>query len=308
MSIFLGNNKAHRRQTAVTDDGISYIEIYPKIFVYKNVFKDAEKMYQIIKNSSGVEEEHVFGEWSDWATFGKYINYPAGTSFNKEWSYENLKSIEPKSQIQEDQKYFLLELQEGFEKVTNHYISKFGKYFEFDKNKKINISENETVPLWKMYGPSICKYHKDMPTKMSMVYHSDFIREPIPSPGYKFAITANAYFNDDYVGGEIDFFVSGELFKYKPEAGDWLLFPSGHPEVLTKDNTVYLHGVFPSYESEKYFSRMYWRKYSLGSQEWAEKEKEFGKEKWLEMQNEIMVEYNNIIPNRSEIPEGVRIR
>jgi hypothetical protein len=159
-----------------------------------------------------------------------------------------------------------------------------------------------------MYGPSICKYHKNIEDIMSMTYHSDFIREPIPSPGYKFAITANAYFNEDYVGGEIDFFVNGELIKYKPEAGDWLVFPSGHPEVLRKGDTVYLHGVFPSYENEKYFARMYWRKYSLGSQEWFDKEKEFGKDVWAGMQNDIIQEYNKIIPNRFEIPEGVRVR
>lgn len=304
----MGNNKAHWRQTAVTEDNLSFVEIYPNILVYKNVFQDPAKMYEIVKNSADIEEDQVFGEWSEWSSFGKYINYPAGTSFNKEWSYQNLESIEAVTEVQKQQKYFLLELQKGFEKVTAHYISKFGKDFEFEESKHISTNENQTVPLWKMYGPSICKYHKNMPSKMSMVYHSDFIREPIPSPGYKFGITANAYFNDDYVGGEIDFFVSGELIKYKPEAGDWLVFPSGHPEVLTKDGTVYLHGVFPSYESEKYFARMYWRKYSLGSDEWAEKEQEFGKEKWLEMQNDIMIEYNNIIPNRSEIPEGVRVR
>lgn len=287
---------------------LSYTEIYPNILVYKNVFEDSEKMYQIVKSSSENKEEQVFGEWSEWSSFGHYINYPAGTSFGKEWSYENLKTIKTNNKTQEDQKYFLLELQKGFESVTSHYTSKFGKDFEFDLDKQVKTPEGENVSLWKMYGPSICKYHKNMPEKMSMVYHSDFIREPIPSPGYKFAITANAYFNDDYVGGEIDFFVSGELVKYKPEAGDWLVFPSGHPEILRKDGTVYLHGVFPSYESEKYFSRMYWRKYSLGSSEWAEKEKEFGKEKWLDMQKDIMVEYNRIVLNRSEIPEGVRVK
>jgi hypothetical protein len=143
---------------------------------------------------------------------------------------------------------------------------------------------------------------------MSMTYHSDFIREPIPSPGYKFALTVNAYFNDDYEGGEIDFFVNGELTKYKPQAGDWLLFPSGHPEVMTKNGTVYLHGVFPSYGNEKYFSRMYWRKYSQGSQEWLDKEVEFGKEQWASMQNDILQEYVKTIPNRFEIEEGVRVR
>jgi hypothetical protein len=292
----------------MTNKEFEFVEIYPNIIVYKNVFENPTKMYDIVKNSSEVEGEQVFGEWSEWSIFGQYINYPAGTSFNRDWSYKNLQTIETHNQVQEDQKYFLLELAEGFDKVTDHYISKFGKDFDFDKTESIETKDGDSIPLWRMYGPSICKYHKNMEDVMSMTYHSDFIREPIPSPGYKFAITANAYFNEDYVGGEIDFFVNGELIKYKPEAGDWLLFPSGHPDVLRKGDTVYLHGVFPSYENEKYFARMYWRKYSVGSQEWFDKENEFGKEVWASMQNDIIQEYNKTIPNRFEIPEGVRVK
>jgi hypothetical protein len=292
----------------MTNEEFEFVEIYPNIVVYKNVFENPTKMYDIVKNSSEVEGDKVFGEWSEWSIFGKYINYPAGEYFNRDWSYTNLQTIETYNQVQNDQKYFLLELAKGFDKVTDHYISKFGKDFDFDKTENIQTKDGELVPLWRMYGPSICKYHKNMEDIMSMTYHSDFIREPIPSPGYKFAITANAYFNEDYVGGEIDFFVNGELIKYKPEAGDWLVFPSGHPEVLRKGDTVYLHGVFPSYENEKYFARMYWRKYSIGSQEWFDKENEFGKEVWASMQNDIIQEYNKTIPNRFEIPEGVRVR
>lgn len=291
----------------MTDKDFDFVEIYPNILVYKNVFEDPEKMYEVLKNSSETEVDQIFGEWSEWSQFGHYINYPAG-NFGKEWSYENIQEIQANNSVQEEQKYFLLELAKGFDKVTDHYILTFGKDFSFDKNEKIETHAGESVPLWKMYGPSISKYHKNITDRMSMTYHSDFIREPIPSPGYKFAITANAYFNDDYAGGEVDFFVNGELVKYKPEAGDWLVFPSGHPEVLKKGDTVYLHGVFPSYENEKYFARMYWRKYSVGSQEWFDKENEFGKEVWASMQNNIMQEYNKIIPNRFEIPEGVRLR
>ena len=284
------------------------VEIYPNILVYKNVFENPEKMYQILKNSSNENTDRIFGEWSQWSHFGTYINYPAGVSFGREWGYENLQQIKTESKNQEDQKYFLLELASGFDRVTDDYISKYGHEFNFDAKELIETKDGEMVPLWKMYGPSISSYHKNIEDKMSMTYHSDFIREPIPSPGYKFAITANAYFNDDYEGGEIDFYVSGELIKYKPEAGDWLVFPSGHPEVLRKDDTVYLHGVFPSYKNEKYFARMYWRKYSLGSQEWFDKEAEFGKKEWYDMQDSINQEYWQSLPNRFEIPEGVRVR
>jgi hypothetical protein len=291
----------------MTNTNFEVVEIYPNILVYKNVFKDPKKIYQIIKDSSENKQDRILGEWSQWSTFGEYINSTI-MNFNKEFTFENIEELKVNSKDQEDQKYFLLELSEGFNKVTEDYLSRYGKEFDFDKDETTETHDGEVVPLWKTYGPSICKYHKEVTDPMSMTYHSDFIREPIHSPGYKFGITVNAYFNDDYEGGEIDFFVSGELIKYKPEAGDWLLFPSGHPEILTKDNTVYLHGVFPSSGQEKYFSRMYWRKFSPGSPEWFEKEKEFGKDKWAEMQNDIMQEYVQTIPNRFEIPEGVRVR
>jgi hypothetical protein len=287
---------------------LTFVEIYPNILVYKNVFQDTQKMYDIIKNFPKQEEDNLFENWSQWSRFGDYINYPMGKNFNKKWSYENLKTIEPKNSAQEDQKYFLLELSRGFDKVTEDYLSKFGSSFNFNKDEVIQTYDGESVPLWDMYGPSISRYHKDPFDSMSMTYHSDFIREPIYSPGYKFAITANSYINDDYEGGEIDFFVSGELIKYKPEAGDWLVFPSGHPEVLKKEGNVYLHGVFPSSGNHKYFTRMYWKKYSFGSQEWFEKEQEFGREKWYEMQKDIMEKYNSIIEHRNEIPEGVRVK
>lgn len=287
---------------------MNVIEIYPNILVYKNVFENTEKMYEILKNSSNDNDDRILGKWSKWAQFGHYINYPAGEDFNKSWSYENLKTLNALTKKQEDEKYFLLELANGFDKVTDHYILKYGNDFKFDKKETIETKEGSVVPLWQMYGPSICKYHKEILEQMSMTYHSDFIREPIPSPGYKFAITANAYFNDDYDGGEIDFYVSGELIKYKPEAGDWLVFPSGHPEVLKKEDSVYLHGVFPSSKNEKYFARMYWKKYSFGSPEWFKKEEEFGKKEWYDMQDGINQEYWQKLPNRFEIPEGVRIR
>jgi hypothetical protein len=143
---------------------------------------------------------------------------------------------------------------------------------------------------------------------MAMTYHSDFIREPIVSPGYKFALTTLAYFNDDYEDGQIDFCIGKELYAFKPKAGDFLMFPSGHPEVLSKDGNVYLHGVIAPKKTNKYLARMYWRRYSEGDQQWFDKEKEFGTEVWLSMQEQIMEEYRQQYPQRFEISEGVRIK
>ena len=140
-----------------------------------------------------------------------------------------------------------------------------------------------------------------------MRYHSDYIREQGYAPGYKFVITCTIYFNDNYEGGEVDFAMGDKLVKYKPEAGDLLVFPSGHPDYLTEDGMPYLHGVMPSYNNNKFLSRMYWQKYQKGTDDWYEKEKEFGKEVWASMQPELEKAFRDKHPQRSVIENGVRI-
>jgi hypothetical protein len=141
-----------------------------------------------------------------------------------------------------------------------------------------------------------------------MRYHSDYIREQGYAPGYKFVVTCTIYFNDNYEGGEVDFVMGDKLVKYKPEAGDLLVFPSGHPDYLTEDGMPYLHAVMPSYNNNKFLSRMYWQKYQKGTDEWYEKEKEFGKKIWASMQPELEKEFRDKHPQRSVIENGVRIQ
>lgn len=283
------------------------IEIYPKIFVYRDVFKDPQKIYDILKESAENNDDRLLSKWSQWSIFGDYLETTVSGNFKGNFSLEEINNLEAKTLIQQQQKQFLIELYEGFDAVGQDYISRFGNEFNFNQDEITIDQDNNELPRWKVYGPSICKYNKEWDQPMSMIYHSDYIREPIDSPGYKFAITINAYFNDDYEGGEIDFFVGDELYKYKPKMGDWIVFPSGHPEVLAKGNKVYLHGVTASTKEHKYFARMYWRKYNNGSLEWFEKEKEFGREEWASMQDKIMEEYRKTIPHRYEIPEGKRV-
>lgn len=290
------------------------IEIYPKIFVYRDVFKNPQEMYDILKESADNNDDRLFSKWSEWSIFGDYLSTTVENNFHNDFSLKEINELKTNTPIQEKQKEFLLELFNGFDSVTKDYISRFGNEFEFNP-EEMTVDENgNEIPRWKVYGPSICRYHKEWdPEKtwtkgMSMTYHSDYVREPINSPGYKFAMTVNAYFNDDYDGGEIDFFVDNELYKYKPKMGDWIIFPSGHPEVLTKNDQVYLHGVVQSTKEHKYFARMYWRKYHNGDPEWFAKEEEFGKEKWAEMQPQIMEKFRGLIPNRFEITGGTRIQ
>lgn len=288
----------------MTENSIESIEIYPNIVVYKNVFSDIVDTYNALKDSSG-EEEDLFSPWTQWSIFGEYLN-PTFKGLPHRIDIKSVENLEAKTEKQESQKRSILELLQGFYTVTGDYISKHG--IDFDQERLVTTKDGTKTQDWVINGPSIARYRTDIEGDIAMTYHSDYIREPIVSPGYKFAITALAYFNDDYEGGEIDFIVDGEAFMYKPEAGDFLVFPSGHPDILTKNGSVYIHGVMPAKGANKYLSRMYWMKHSFGDDQWFEKEEEFGKEAWANMQPEIMENFRREHPNRFSAQNERRIK
>lgn len=298
------------------NDSVEVIEIYPRIFVYRNFFADPQKNYEILKESTTNNEDRFFTEWTQWSRFGDYLN-PAAPHLTSSLDLRELEEIDAKTPLQQIQKDFLKELITGFYEVSEDYVKRMSDELKFDINEQTEVRDEKGQKLlrWRPHGVSICRYHKDTKLidpnidqhKRAMMYHSDYIREPLVSPGYKFTITVLAYINDDYENGEIDFAVNGKLFKYKPKAGDFLVFPSGHPEVLTSDGDVYLHSVVEPKNEHKYFARMYWQRYSEGDQEWFDKENEFGKDTWLSMQDEIMENFRKDYPQRLEIENGVRI-
>lgn len=286
------------------NEKLSPMEIYPKIFVYKKMFKDIEKTFSELKNSTG-EIDGLFSPWTPWSEFGEYLN-PTFTHQPQSLTIDYLKQIKTETEKQETQRLAILELFENFYSVTEDYATKNG--INLNKDSYVLTKSGEQTQEWRMTGPSIARYRTDIEDSVAMTYHSDYIREPIVSPGYKFAITALAYFNDDYEGGEIDFIVDGEAYMYKPEAGDFLVFPSGHPEILTKNGSVYIHGVMPAKGESKYLSRMYWMKYHAGDIEWFEKEAEFGADVWQDMQSDILKKFRKDNPNRISAEKERRIK
>ena len=44
-------------------ESLNVIELYPKIFVYKGLFKDINKTYSLLKESQG-EEDGLFSPWT----------------------------------------------------------------------------------------------------------------------------------------------------------------------------------------------------------------------------------------------------
>jgi hypothetical protein len=274
---------------------IESVEIYPRIVVYKNMFKDIGNTLSIIKDSETNKSGRIFSQWSKWSSFGEYLN---AISNNVDWDQERIcadfSNIGGDYDI--DQRSVIDELMSNFKNISSDYSQRYN----------IDLKEDG----WEWTAPVICKYNNivDEDRLMTMRYHSDYIWEPIVSPGTKFAITALAYFNDDYDGGEIDFAVGKNLIKYKPVAGDFLVFPSGNPEILTEEGTVYLHGVLPVRSgNNKIFSRMFWKKYHPGSDEWHKNEHKYGKEVWGSMQDSIMKEFRMNHPQRSVIENGVRL-
>jgi hypothetical protein len=281
------------------------IEIYPNILVYKNLFKDIAKSYKVLTDSLTETEDRFFNPWTQWSIFGDYLN-PISPSFSMSEKYGNLKDAEVTTETQENEKAFAIEMMENFHLVTEDYIKRYN--IDIDLNATSIDEQGRTIPTWRWTGGTIGKYHistDDAP--VGMRYHSDYIREQGEAPGYKFVVTCTIYFNDDYEGGEVDFAMGDKLVKYKPEAGDLLVFPSGHPDYLTEEGKPYLHGVMPSYNKNKFLSRMYWQKYQRGTDTWYEKEAEFGKEAWATMQPELEQKFRELHPQRSVIENGVRI-
>lgn len=290
----------------MTESKLESIEIYPHIVVYKNLFKDISKSYKILTDSLTETEDRLFSPWTQWSIFGEYLN-PIVPEFSMSDKYGNLKNIEAKTQVQEDQKNFGIEMMENFHLVTEDYIKRYN--IDVDLDATVINDDGYPLPLWRWTGGTIGKYHMSNEIeKHGMRYHSDYQREQADAPGYKFIITCTIYFNDDYEGGEIDFAMGDKLVKYKPEAGDLLVFPSGHPDYLTEEGMPYLHGVMPSYKKNKFLSRMYWQKYQKGTDEWYAKEKEYGKDVWMAMQPELEKRFRDEHPQRAIIENGVRIK
>jgi hypothetical protein len=289
----------------VTNKELEIVEIYPKIFVYKNLFSDIKNMHQLLKDSNG-EDDGLLNPWTKWSDFGEYIIKPFKDN-EVSLTIDYVHGIETKTKKQELHRLLILEILQNFHIATKDYILKNNIIFDENKVLVDKLKENK-IEEWVVSGPSIARYKTDISYPLAMSYHSDYIREPIISPGYKFAITALTYFNDDYEGGEIDFIVDGEAYMYKPEAGDLVVFPSGNPEVLTKDGNVYIHGVMPAKGESKYLCRMYWMKYEIGDDEWFEKEAEFGKDVWKEMQPDIMQKFRDAHPNKMNADKEKRIK
>jgi hypothetical protein len=159
-----------------------------------------------------------------------------------------------------------------YEEIANSYDKAISHYF---KHTGIEIPEGARYS-----GQSWCKYFNLIDTlknKMTMQYHTDFIISQKDMPGEKFHTTCTFYINDNYNGGDIEFFVDGKFVNHKPSAGDLLVFPSGEP---------FYHGVKTIPDGNKFFIRNFVMFDYDGSKEWLANQKRYGAYKWAKQEIE----------------------
>ena len=224
-------------------DNLEWEELYPNVIVYRNMLKDTEQSYKTMMESESSSNGKFFlKEWGPWGKFGTYTQAKWGSEID---------SAE-KGDIFDNEKSLYDEITVSYDKAISHYIKNYG------------ITLPETA---KYSGQSYCKYFNNvdnMKNNMTMQYHTDYIISEKDLPGDKFMITCTFYINDNYNGGDIEFYIDGDVVNHKPKAGDLLVFPSQDP---------YYHGVKTIPDGNKFFVRNFVMFEYEGSEEWLKNQR-----------------------------------
>jgi len=239
--------------------------IYPGVNVYRDLI---EKSSDIIMFANG--DYGYVHPWHGWYHFGRqtsFINYPSfqSSKFPSKADWDN-----------------------NWKSVENPIAHQIANAF-FDSTSDYVASEDVSAPNWVHGQPSLCMYESEQASsQLAMQYHTDFIMSESRCRGFKHWLTCNIYLNDNYEGGELSFKIfktdsEYDIVKYKPKAGDVLVFPSHQP---------YYHGVTKTTFGSKYFVRAFWGYQYEGSPTWLEQEAIYGQEEWGKMEKK-RIDYEN---------------
>lgn len=248
---------------------ISITKLDENIYVYKGLIPNNKKIVELLKKSELEKgSSFLFDDWQQWSRFGSYV-YTIGHFLD-----EN--DPDSTSQLYLDEK-------ESLETILNafYYATK-----DFMSDHNLSIGDD-----WVRMGPSISKYtHDNNPhlgdDALEMMYHTDYKLFEADSPGNKFALTCTMYLNDDYREGGLSFLTGDKrMIDYKPVAGDVLVFPSGHPDLLSQEGR-YLHAVRRIKDVDKYLVRCFYQIPFAGTPEWHQNQARFGVEEWARMEKE----------------------
>ena len=235
---------------------LEWKEIYPGVIVYSKMLSDPDKAYKVMMNSEANSDgKYFFSKWSPWAHFGTYTQGKYGS---------DLDSAE-RGEVFDEEKSLYDEIAISYDKALSHYY----------KHTGIEIPEGARYS-----GQSWCKYFNkidNLKNKMTMQYHTDYIISQQDMPGEKFHTTCTFYINDNYNGGDLEFYVDGQITNHKPKAGDIVIFPSTPP---------YFHGVKTIPDGNKFFIRNFVMFDYDGSEKWLKNQKRYGAYRWAKMEFE----------------------
>jgi hypothetical protein len=229
-------------------------EILPEVYVFKNLLPRIKEQVELLKNSVTINSQSFFfNDWQQWGgydtpvIFGQYL-VQLGNDIEA-YKQDSKRDVA----LMHAEKEFVADVIKAFYGATNYFIDKF------------KLSKED----WKPTSPSFCRYIPTSSTAADgkfMSFHTDYQLDKAHEPGNKFVLTSTFYLNDDYEGGSIIFKVRGQEVMYKPEIGDIIVFPSGHPSIMTKDLAPLLHAVEPiSVDGpDRWIVRMFYMMYSEG--------------------------------------------
>ena len=233
---------------------LNYTELYPKIDVYTGLLPDADRLYQIMKESeNNADGRYYLREWDQWSVFGTYTQHK-GESEDAETG-----------QRYDEEKYLSDRVYEAYNAAINDYLERH----------KIELPEGSTL-----MSSSFSKYDEQidmMNNALTMQYHTDYVISERDMPGDKFFITCTTYINDDYDGGDICFYIDEKFINHKPKAGDILVFPSTEP---------YYHGVKAITKGNKFFVRNFIVYSFSGTDQWLENQRKYGAYRWGKIEEE----------------------
>lgn len=237
-------------------------KINDTVWIFKNAIKNSKHFIEYFEENK---------KWEDWPMFGKQAicyDFP-GADFESfpthtEWSQALKVAEDGHANL-----YFEDQINELFYQTTKLYA----------ESNKLSL-DNWSYKSW-----AVAKYNETSSDGHAMMHHTDYQREYAYDPGYKFGITAIFYLNDDYEGGEIafkfledsDLSIVKEECVYKPNAGDIIVFTSGHPNY---------HAVNSVKNGQKYMLRIYWRYYYPGHPLWNRLREKYGSDVWKKMEEE----------------------
>jgi hypothetical protein len=230
--------------------------LYPKVEIYKGLLPDHKEIFEVIKSTEGKNGEHYFNKWTPWASFGTY----ASTKFKG--AVQHLLGQDETF----DKEYWAAEtVYDAYNIAIDDYLIR----------NNVQLPEGAALA-----SSSFCKYGSDidvLENNLTMQYHTDFKQGEKDMPGNQFFLTCTVYINDDYDGGDIEFYVDGKFISHKPKAGEIMVFPSGQP---------YYHGVKTATNGNKYLIRNFIMYPNPGSKEWLANQVEYGVFRWAEMEKE----------------------